>query len=97
MLQKGKLSEPFEVHSGVRQSCILSPLLILIVVGDVITCTSKQRTEMDDEPFPPTSGLCRCLLFHKFSDIQDMIRSLEKEAASADLKMHCGKTKMLKD
>ena len=35
------------------------------------------------------------LVFHKIFDIQDMIRSLEKEAASASLKMNCGKTKML--
>ena len=33
---KGKLSEPFEVHSGVHQGCILSPILFLIVLGDVI-------------------------------------------------------------
>ena len=36
-----------------------------------------------------------CLLSHKISDIQDMIRALEKEAAFAGLNINCGKTKML--
>ena len=36
-----------------------------------------------------------CLLSHKIFDIQDMIRSLEKEAVFAGLKISSGKTKML--
>ena len=36
VLNKGKLSEPFEVHSGVRLDCILWPILFLIVLGDVV-------------------------------------------------------------
>ena len=36
VLHKGKLSEAFEVHSGVRQCCMLSPILFLIVLDDVI-------------------------------------------------------------
>ena len=36
-----------------------------------------------------------CLLSHKMSDLQDMICSLEKEAASAGLKINGGKTKLL--
>ena len=37
VLHNGKLSEPFEVKSGVRQGCILSPMLFLIVLDDVIS------------------------------------------------------------
>ena len=33
-----------------------------------------------------------CLLSHKISDIWDLIRSLEVEAASAGQKINCGKT-----
>ena len=47
VLHKGALSEPFEVHSGVRQSCILSPILFLIVLGDVIK-RPYFRTETKD-------------------------------------------------
>ena len=36
VLHKAKLSEHFEVHSGVHQDCILSPLLFVLAVGDVI-------------------------------------------------------------
>ena len=36
-----------------------------------------------------------CILSYKISDIQDMIRYLEKEAASAGLKINRGETKML--
>ena len=36
VFHKNKLSEPFEVRSGVRWGCILSPMLFLIVLGDVL-------------------------------------------------------------
>ena len=36
VLDKGKLSEQFEVKSGVRQGGIRSPVLFLLVVNDVL-------------------------------------------------------------
>ena len=36
VLHNGKLSETFNVESGVRQGCILSPILFLLVVADVL-------------------------------------------------------------
>ena len=79
MLHKGKLFEPFEVHSGVRQGCILSPLLFLLVVGDVINAALLshrnkglrwmmnrflQHLDYEDDI---------CLLSHTISNMQDMI------------------------
>ena len=99
---KGKLSEPLEVHSGVHQGCILSSLLFHLVVGDVINAAlllhrnKGLRWTMNRllQHLDYVDDIC--LLSHKISDIQDMIRSLEKEAASGiGLKINCGKTKML--
>ena len=88
MLHKAKLSECFEVHSGVRNGCILSPLLFLLAVGDVINvallshrnkglrCTMNrflQHLDYADDI---------CLFSHKICDIQDMIRSVKKEGHS---------------
>ena len=36
VLHNGTLSAPFVVGSGVIQGCILSPVLFLIVIGDII-------------------------------------------------------------
>jgi hypothetical protein len=35
-LHSGKLSEPFNTASGVRQGCILFPILFLIVINDIL-------------------------------------------------------------
>ena len=101
VLQKGKLSEPFEVHSGVPQGCILSPLLFLLVVGDVVNAAllshrnNGLRWTMNRFLQHLVYADDICLLSHKISYIQDMIRSLEKRAASAGLNINCGKTKIL--
>ena len=36
VLHGGTLSSSFEVKCGVRQSCILSSVLFLVVIGDII-------------------------------------------------------------
>ena len=36
VLHNGTLSASFVVGSGVRQDCILSPMLFLVVIGDII-------------------------------------------------------------
>ena len=98
---KGRLSEPIEVHSGVRHCCIPTPLLYLLVVGDAIKValllhrnkglrwTMNRFLQLLDY----TDDIC--LLSHKISDIWDLIRSLEVEAASAGQKINCGKTKLI--
>ena len=44
VLHKVKLSEQFEVKSGVRQECILSPMLFLLVVNDVLEAALNDAT-----------------------------------------------------
>ena len=86
-MHKSKLSEPFEVHTEVRQGCILSPLLFLLVVGDVINAALLShrykglRWTMNRFLQHLDYADDICLLSHKISDVQDMIRSLEKKGS----------------
>ena len=77
-----------------------SALVVLLVVGDVINATLLSHRNKGLS-WTMNSFLQHldyaddiCLLSHKVSDRQDMIRSLQKEAAFADLKINCGKIKM---
>ena len=97
VLHKGKLSQPFGVHSGGRQGCILLPMLFLIALGDVIKAALLShrnkglRWTMNSFLQHLVYADDTCLLSHKMSDLQAMICSLEKEATSAGLKINGGK------
>ena len=45
MLHNAKVPDDFEVHSGVRQGCILSLLLFLMAISDVIRAEFNERTQ----------------------------------------------------
>ena len=40
---EGQLSEKFEVTTGVRQGCLLSPFLFLMVIDSIMKTTTKGR------------------------------------------------------
>ena len=42
VIHNGKLSETFEVKTGVRQECILSPLIFIMVIDWIMRETVKQ-------------------------------------------------------
>ena len=45
IIHEGKLTEPFNVTTGVRQGCLLSPTIFLIVVDWVMKqSTAEKRT-----------------------------------------------------
>ena len=79
VLHKNKLTGPFDVQSSVRQGCILSPVLFLIVLRDVL------RDYPDDI----------CLFAHKIPELPAMVKSLEIVVASASVTINCRKTKTL--
>ena len=101
VIHNGKLSTPFQVTTGVRQGCMLSPLLFLVVLdwvtkkayhnsGKGITWTFSKKLE--DLEFADDLAL----LSHRLQDLQQKVKSLSETAQEVGLKINIEKTKVLR-
>ncbi|VDP52259.1 unnamed protein product [Schistosoma curassoni] len=97
----GQLTDAFQVRTGVRQGCLLSPFLFLLVVDWVMmTSTSEGKhgiqstahNQLDDLDFP--DGLALLSLTHERMQIKTT--SAAAVFASIGLSIHMGKTNVLK-
>nr|KAG5686179.1 hypothetical protein BaRGS_018955 [Batillaria attramentaria] len=86
----GQLSESFEVKTGVRQGCLLSPFLFLLVIDWIMKTTTAGRkngiqwtlwTQLDDLDFADDLAL----LSHSHSQMQDKTTCLEATSAGTGL------------
>nr|KAG5704568.1 hypothetical protein BaRGS_031832 [Batillaria attramentaria] len=97
----GQLSESFEVKTGVRQGCLLSPFLFLLVIDWIMKTTTTGRkngiqwtlwTQLDDLDFADDLAL----LSHSHSQMQDKTTCLEVTSAGTGLKINRRKTELMK-
>nr|KAG5711058.1 hypothetical protein BaRGS_013792 [Batillaria attramentaria] len=97
----GQLSESFEVKTGVRQGCLLSPFLFLLVIDWIMKTTTAGRkngiqwtlwTQLDDLDFADDLAL----LSHGHSQMQDKTTCLEATSAGTGLKINRKKTELMK-
>ena len=98
----GQLSESFEVKTGVRQGCLLSPFLFLLVIDWIMKTTTTGRnngiqwtlwTQLDDLDFADDLAL----LSHNHSQMQDKTTLLEETtSAGTGLKINRKKTELMK-
>nr|KAG5709927.1 hypothetical protein BaRGS_029969 [Batillaria attramentaria] len=97
----GQLSESFEVKTGVRQGCLLSPFLFLLVIDWIMKTTTAGRkngiqwtlwTQLDDLDFADDLAL----LSHSHSQTQDKTTCLEATSAGTGLKINRKKTELMK-
>ncbi|RUS81469.1 hypothetical protein EGW08_010767 [Elysia chlorotica] len=79
VIHNGKLTEPFTVQTGVRQGCILSPTIFLMVIDWVMRqSTTGKRTgiqwtltkQLEDLDFADDIAL----LSHKYQDAQEKLK-----------------------
>jgi hypothetical protein len=100
VLHRGKLSEQFQVHSGVRQGCLLSPLLFLLVISDVLRkALANSNRGIRWTLFDRLNHLDYAdditFLSHQIMDISEMVHNMEREAKIAGLKINGPKTKLM--
>ena len=97
----GQLSECFEVETGVRQGCLLSPFFFLLVINWTMKITTTGRyngiqwtlwTQLDDLEF----AVDLALLSHNHSQMQDKTTRLETTSAGTGLKINRKKTELMK-
>ena len=99
-MHKNQISEPIPVLNGVKQGCVLSPLLFFVTLDYVMSKVSKKSTGI-------RWGLCRkltdldyaddiCLLAHSTRAMQTTLEKIVREAANMGLKINVNKSKEMR-
>lgn len=101
VLHKGNLSDPILCRSGVRQGCILSPLLFLLVLDEILTTLDGNKTgiqwslrsndHLEDLDFADDIAL----LSTKRSAMQTKLTTLKTNAQKVGLNINISKTKSM--
>jgi hypothetical protein len=97
----GQMSDSFEVKTGVRQGCLLSPFLFLLAIDWIMKSTTEGRRngiqwslmdQLDDLDFADDLAL----LSHTQAQMQDKTSHLETTSAQVGLKVNKRKTELMK-
>ena len=97
----GQISDSFDVKTGVRQGCLLSPFLFLLVIDWIMRTTTTGRnngiqwtlwTQLDDLDFAEDLAL----LSHNHNQMQDKTTRLETISARTGLNINTKKTELMK-
>ena len=101
MIHDASLTEPFKVRTGVRQGCLLSPILFLVVLDWVTRGayrtgrTGLQWTfmrKLEDLDFADDL----CLLSHKLQHMREKMAALRSASARVGLKINTRKTREMR-
>lgn len=100
VLHKGQISEPFKTETGVKQGCILSPLIFLIVLDTILSKATKDKIRgirwgltdvLEDLDYADDV----CLVSSTTRNMQQKVNDLIEESKKAGLEINITKTKKL--
>lgn len=100
VIHNNELSEGFEVDTGVRQGCILSPFLFSLVIDWVLKTTTREKrgiqwtmtTHLEDLDFADDISL----ISHSHAHMQAKTTMLQNTAATVGLHINKDKTKTIR-
>jgi hypothetical protein len=101
VIHENTLTDTFEVKTGVKQGCILSPFLFILAIDWLMKTTMKGTSRgirwnlarcLEDLDFADDL----CLISSRQQDMQGKTNDLDKNGKKIGLKIHSGKTKVLK-
>jgi hypothetical protein len=99
--ENNQLSESFPINTGVKQGCILSPFLFILGIDWLMSTTTMDKRrgigwtltrQLEDLDFADDLGL----LSARLKDIQDKCNDLDRNSQKIGLKIHPGKTKIMR-
>ena len=101
VIHGGQLTEAFQVKTGVRQGCLLSPFLFLLSIDWIMkTSTAERRNGIQWTPWTQLDDLDYAddlaLLSHTQQQMQEKTNNVASTSAQVGLNIHKGKTKILK-
>ncbi|BHF71520.1 hypothetical protein SprV_0401457800 [Sparganum proliferum] len=92
------LSQPFGIRSGVRQGCILSPILFNYAIDRILGRALRDSDGVEIAPGHRLTDLDYAddiaLLASSFGDLQSMVSRVNEVAKSVGLSINAGKTKV---
>ncbi|GFR64326.1 LINE-1 retrotransposable element ORF2 protein [Elysia marginata] len=101
VIHAGELTDPFDIKTWVRQGCLLSPFLFLLVVGYILRRATERKQQKIQ--WTLTSQLENLdfaddieLLSHNHQQLQEKTATLNTTSKSLGLKIHKNKTKILR-
>jgi hypothetical protein len=101
VIHNRKLSSPIEISTGVKQRCILSPTIFLVMMDSVMRRTIEHKQsgiqcdlthKLEDLDFADDI----CLLAHSFKDMTEKLVDLNREARKVGIKINQAKTKAMR-
>lgn len=100
ILHDGLTSQKIKVHTGVRQGCVLSPLLFNIVLDTIMIAATREpngitwgfNSRLEDLDYADDI----CLLTHQQSTMQHKLNQVQEYAERAGLAVNSSKTKFMR-